>query len=121
VWPLRYEQIALNHLFQQKIKDVTTVAIMADRISFSPRHLARIFWQETGLTPAQWLERERVSKARLLIERENPHSKKLTSECGFSGPDVMRRVFSRLNGITPADYRKMIKRRQFDRRPVPGR
>ncbi len=91
------------------IKDVTTVALMADHISLSQRHLTRIFRQETGLTPAQWLERERVSKVKLLIEKENLSAKKLASECGFSGPDVMRRVFSRLTGITPADYRKMIK------------
>ncbi|MBC0854861.1 GlxA family transcriptional regulator [Pantoea stewartii] len=92
------------------LKDVTSVAMMADHISFSQRHLTRIFRQETGLTPAQWLERERVSKAKLLIEKENLPTKKLASECGFSGTDVMRRVFSRLTGITPADYRKMIKR-----------
>ncbi|MDJ0042796.1 hypothetical protein C7431_101219 [Pantoea allii] len=34
--------------------------------------------------------------------------KKLAAEYDFSGTDVMRRVFSRLTGITPAAYRKMI-------------
>ncbi|WP_133843469.1 helix-turn-helix domain-containing protein [Erwinia rhapontici] len=53
---------------------------------------------------------ERVSKARLLIEREMLPVKKLAAECGFSGPDVMRRVFSRLTGVTPAVYRKIIRR-----------
>ncbi|HHG1503208.1 TPA: helix-turn-helix domain-containing protein, partial [Klebsiella pneumoniae] len=51
------------------------------------------------MTPAQWLERERVSKARLLIEKEKLPAKKIAAECGFSGPDVMRRGFSRLTGI----------------------
>ncbi|WP_272952608.1 helix-turn-helix domain-containing protein [Erwinia rhapontici] len=54
---------------------------------------------------------ERVSKARLLIEREMLPAKKLAAECGFSGPDVMRRVFSRLTGVTPAVYRKIIRRK----------
>ncbi|MEM6159238.1 DJ-1/PfpI family protein [Erwinia sp. P6884] len=92
------------------IKDVTTVAMMAEHINFSQRHLTRIFRQETSLTPAQWLERERVSKAKLLIEKEKLPAKQLAAKCGFSGPDVMRRVFSRLTGITPNDYQKMMSR-----------
>lgn len=44
--------------------------MLAQHINLSERHLTRIFRQEIGLTPAQWLERERVSKARLLIEKE---------------------------------------------------
>lgn len=92
------------------IKEVTSVAMMAEHIGFSQRHLTRIFRQETGLTPAQWLERERVSKAKLLIEKQKLPAKKLAAECGFSGPDVMRRVFSRLTGITPNDYQKMMSR-----------
>lgn len=90
------------------IKEVTSVAMMAEHIGFSQRHLTRIFRQETSLTPAQWLERERVSKAKLLIEKEKLPAKKLAAECGFSGPDVMRRVFSRLIGITPSGYQKLM-------------
>ncbi|UDQ82534.1 helix-turn-helix domain-containing protein [Erwinia rhapontici] len=45
-----------------------------------------------------------------MIEREMLPVKKLAAECGFSGPDVMRRVFSRLTGVTPAVYRKIIRR-----------
>lgn len=33
------------------IKEVTSVAIMAEHIGFSQRHLTRIFRQESGLTP----------------------------------------------------------------------
>ncbi|WP_265936881.1 helix-turn-helix domain-containing protein [Klebsiella pneumoniae] len=46
-----------------------------------------------------------MSKARLLIEKEKLPAKKIAAECGFSGPDVMRRGFSRLTGITPTAYR----------------
>lgn len=92
------------------IREVTSVAIMAEHIGFSQRHSTRIFRQESGLTPAQWLERERVSTAKLLIAQQKLPAKTLAAECGFSGPDVMRRVFSRLTGITPNDYQKMMSR-----------
>jgi len=92
------------------IKDVTTVTMMAAHINLSTRHLSRLFKQETRLTPADWLQRERVAKAKLLIEKDNLPAKKLADECGFSGPDVMRRVFFRITGITPSDYRKMMRR-----------
>ncbi|MBW9401292.1 helix-turn-helix domain-containing protein [Leclercia sp. EC_58] len=97
----------------QNIKEIGSVSMLAQHINLSERHLTRIFRQEIGLTPAQWLERERISKARLLIEKEKLPAKKIAAECGFSGPDVMRRVFSRLTGMTPAAYRKMVSQQEY--------
>jgi transcriptional regulator GlxA family with amidase domain len=91
------------------LAEVKTVAMMAEHMAISERHLTRLFRNELGMTPGQWLERERVAKAKQLLEQKSLPAKTLALECGFSGADVMRRVFSRVTGITPAAYRKITR------------
>jgi len=86
---------------------VKSVAMMAEHMAISERHLTRLFRNELGITPGQWLERERVAKAKQLLEQKSLPAKTLATECGFSGADVMRRVFSRVTGMTPSAYSKM--------------
>jgi len=89
------------------LAEVKTVVMMAEHMAISERHLTRLFRNELGMTPGQWLERERVAKAKQLLEQKSLPAKTLALQCGFSGADVMRRAFSRVTGITPAAYRKM--------------
>ncbi|MEM6049904.1 AraC family transcriptional regulator [Erwinia sp. P7711] len=85
------------------LQSVKTVTMMAAHINLSERHLSRLFRQELSVAPAQWLERERVAKAKLLLAQGLP-AKVVSSECGFSGVDVMRRAFTRVTGMTPGVY-----------------
>ena len=82
-----------------------TLAALAGRAGLSPRHLARLFRSEVGLTVAAWVEKARIDKARDLLEAgERP--KQVAASCGFGDVDTFRRAFSRQLGVTPADYRR---------------
>jgi transcriptional regulator GlxA family with amidase domain len=82
------------------------VPSLAARIGVSARHLSRLFRDEVGVTPANWVEAARVSAARLLLEEGNLAPKQVAAECGFSSVDTLRRAFLRVVGVTPAEYRK---------------
>lgn len=82
------------------------VPALADRMGLSPRHFARLFRSEVGITPAVWVEQVRVNTARGLLEVNKVPSKQIAMLCGFSDQDTLRRAFSRQLGITPAEYRK---------------
>ncbi len=69
-----------------------SVARLAERAAMSPRHFARVFRAETGVTPARFVEQARVEQARRRLEestrrasRRSPHG------CGFGTPETMRR------------------------------
>ena len=86
---------------------VKNVETLARHINLSERHLSRLFQQELSVAPAQWLERERVAKAKRLLTQGLP-AKVVSGECGFSGVDVMRRAFTRVTGMTPGVYSRFI-------------
>lgn len=89
------------------ISEVTTVQQMAAHIHLSVRHLTRLFHHELQVTPGEWLEAEKVARARQLLESGELPVKAIAAASGFSGVDTLRRAFVRRTGITPAAYRKI--------------
>ena len=85
--------------------DDLSVAALADRCAMSPRHFARVFLRETGTTPARFVERLRVESASRRLEESADTIDQIAASCGFGSADSMRRVFVRLLGSTPTDFR----------------
>lgn len=83
-----------------------SVASLAARAGLSPRHFARLFHSEVGVTPAAWVEAARVAKARQWLESGRDAPKRVAERCGFSDVNTLRRAFVRHVGITPAEYRR---------------
>ncbi|MDO6414286.1 GlxA family transcriptional regulator [Sphingomonas sp. BIUV-7] len=84
--------------------DDHSVAILAQRAGISPRHFARLFRDEVGVTPSAWVEGVRIDAARRLLEDGHP-PKLAGARCGFSDVETFRRAFQRCIGVTPAAYR----------------
>lgn len=82
-----------------------SVAALAQRVAMSPRHFARVFTQEVGTTPGQFVEKVRVEAARRLLEESPQGVKGIAAECGFGSADTMRRAFLRTVRVAPITYR----------------
>jgi transcriptional regulator GlxA family with amidase domain len=79
---------------------------MAARAHKSPRHFARAFRAETGLTPARYVERVRLEAARRRLEDTAEPIGAVAAACGFGTAETMRRVFLRALQVGPAEYRR---------------
>ncbi|WP_027819858.1 GlxA family transcriptional regulator [Paraburkholderia bannensis] len=79
---------------------------LAERVGLSPRHFARLFQAEVGLTPAAWVEAVRVDAARALLEAQAEAPKRVAARCGFANADTLRRAFIKHVGVSPAEYRR---------------
>jgi transcriptional regulator GlxA family with amidase domain len=78
---------------------------LARRAALSERHLRRLFSEQTGTTPARFIERVRVEAARELLADTATPVHTIATRCGFGSPETMRRAFLRVLGVGPADYR----------------
>jgi len=89
------------------LTDDLSVAALAARAGLSPRHFARVFHQEVGTPPADYVEQVRVEAARRLLESASEPPKRVAALCGYADVNGLRRAFVRRLGVTPADYRRM--------------
>jgi transcriptional regulator GlxA family with amidase domain len=88
-----------------RIGERHTLDELAAHVSMSTRNLSRLFVQETGITPHEFIERARIDTARRLLEASGQALKVVAFDCGFGTPDRMRAVFVQRLGVTPAQYR----------------
>ena len=87
-------------------KNNHTLPALAKRAGMSSRTLQRHFRESTGLTPKQWLVRERVSLAKEALEATNAPLWKVAESAGFGAEDSFRRHFRLITGTSPNRYRQ---------------
>lgn len=90
--------------------DDLSVEALARRVAMSPRHFARVFKQETGMTPARAALAARVEAARRRLEDGDDGVEGVARACGFGSAEVMRRAFLRTLRVGPAVYRRRFRR-----------
>lgn len=83
-----------------------SVDALANRAGLSPRHFARAFRDEVGMTPGRYVDRVRLEAARRSLEDTVDGVAQVSRRCGYGTPEAMRRAFLRALGASPAEYRR---------------
>ncbi|MEU9238822.1 GlxA family transcriptional regulator [Streptomyces sp. NPDC048385] len=92
---------------------------MAASAAVSPRHLTRLFTAELGITPARWVERVRLDRARqLLLEGHSVTS--AAQHSGLGSDETLRRAFARHLDTTPTHYRRRFTTTGHREQPGPA-
>ncbi|MFH8368025.1 GlxA family transcriptional regulator [Streptomyces sp. NPDC018031] len=86
-----------------------SVAALAERANLSPRHFARAFRNEVGMTPGRYVDGVRLESARRLLEDSGDGVAEISRACGYGTPEAMRRAFVRALGTSPAEYRRRFR------------
>lgn len=95
---------------QQYIHDNFQNSITVDEVAayanLSRYHFSRVFKQETGHSPHQYLINIRLQHARELLTTERVSLDTIAQDCGFSSTSHFIYVFRKETGITPVMFRK---------------
>src|SRR5262249_11820977 len=100
----------LHSWVMEHLAEPLRIEVLARQMAMSPRNFARVFVIGTGATPARYVERLRIEAACRRLEESEAGLDKVANECGFGSVESMRRVFLRLRGVTPGQYRARFKR-----------
>lgn len=74
-------------------------------LGISERHLRRVFEEGLGISPKDWLRKERMVAARSLL-REGSAVKEVSADLGFASAKIFAREFQEFYGVTPTDFQR---------------
>ncbi|MFM8493965.1 MAG: helix-turn-helix transcriptional regulator [Planctomycetia bacterium] len=83
---------------------------MGWRVGISPSHFARKFRHSTGLSLYRFINRRRILRSLDTLRDESQSLAGVSLDLGFSSQSHFTRLFSKLTGMTPAKYRKQVRR-----------
>jgi transcriptional regulator GlxA family with amidase domain len=89
--------------------DDLSVETLARRAALSPRHFARAFAAEVGVTPGRYVDAARLESARRRLEDTEDGVEEIARACGYGTPEAMRRAFVRALSVPPAEYRRRFR------------
>jgi PAS domain S-box-containing protein len=79
---------------------------IAEAVGVSENYLTRVFEQELGISLWDYLNRFRVSRAKELFRRTQGSVKSIAGQVGFKDPKYFTRVFHKLTGLSPMEFRE---------------
>jgi transcriptional regulator GlxA family with amidase domain len=88
---------------------------MIRRSRLAERTFKRRFVAATGLTPIAYIQRLRVEDAKRRLERTGDSVEDISWRVGYEDPAFFRRLFRRLTGMAPGDYRRRFQIPEFAR------
>jgi len=90
-----------NH-FPEKIK----LQDIADSVYLSPTYFAKVFKEETGQTPGNFLNAVRIDAGKQLLLSTSASILEISERVGFENQGYFTRVFKKTEGLPPGLYRK---------------
>ncbi|WP_078901329.1 GlxA family transcriptional regulator [Actinacidiphila yeochonensis] len=90
----------------ERLEQPLTLRQLAAQEAVSVRTFTRRFREEVGLSPGQWLTRQRVERARQLLESTDLGIDRIARDCGFGSGTSLRQHLHAALGVSPSAYRR---------------
>ena len=98
----------LKHIHEH-IADEIDLTELADVATVTKTYFIQLFKQEFAQTPVQYINRKKVERAQLLLFTSDCSVKEVAYKLGFSDHSYFIRLFRKMAGITPQEYRRQLR------------
>ncbi|WP_229071950.1 GlxA family transcriptional regulator [Actinoplanes sp. DH11] len=92
-----------------RLAEPVSLEEMAGHARMSVRTFTRRFRDETGLSPRQWLLRQRVEHARILLESTDLAVEAVARRAGLGSATALRQHLHATIGVAPSAYRRTFR------------
>lgn len=86
-----------------------TLSDMSEKFYISPSYLSKLFKDTTNFTFTEYLNSVRIKNAKILLTKPNYRIIDVAQKVGFNNNTHFTRVFKDITGMSPTNYKKLLK------------
>ncbi|RHO31870.1 AraC family transcriptional regulator [Roseburia sp. AM16-25] len=103
----RYDKFmrSVTSYIREHLTEDFSVDQMAQDLFLSRSYLSTKFKKETGMTLSQYIQEQKIEKAKSLLKTTDRSILEIATYLGFSSQGYFQNVFKKLTGMTPKEYR----------------
>jgi transcriptional regulator GlxA family with amidase domain len=99
----------IQRRIENDYSSISTIEEIIKKVPASRRNIVRRFKHSTGLPPIEYLQQVRIERAKKLLEQTNLSVADVVVEVGYTDPKSFRKIFNKIVGVTPLEYRAKFK------------
>ena len=106
-WRTRADLAEVIQRAVQKIEcgEAVLLSDLAQQVGLSKHHLARLFRESVGVSPAQYATKCRIERAKQLLSGDETLTE-IAVTVGYASLSAFSRAYKNLEGISPSEFRK---------------
>lgn len=104
----RKEVLRITEILQENVENKITLDCLAQEVNMNVNYLCRVFKQDTGRSIVQYMNELKINKAIELLKLPDTRIKEVASQVGIDDPFYFNRVFKKIVGLSPSDFRKKL-------------
>jgi AraC-like DNA-binding protein len=93
-------------MMQNKIHETLSLEEIAQKVNLSASHFSNVFKKQTGFSPIEYFIHLKIQKASQYLLFTQLRIKEIASNLGIEDPYYFSRIFTRVMGLSPNEYRK---------------
>ena len=106
----RFEALLDDYFLSGKThtNGLPTVRYFADKVFLSPNYFGDLIKNETGKNPHEYIQNKIIETAKDMLADTEKSVNQIADELGFQYSQHFNRVFKKVAGHTPSEYRKLL-------------
>lgn len=103
-------QLALKYI-KENYRDEISLEKMANVTNLSMYYFSRLFKKEIGINFITYVNKYKIKKAKEMLKYTDIPIVDIAAELGYYECGYFTKIFKKISGVTPTDYRNIIKSR----------
>lgn len=99
--------LEIKNYIAENLNEKLTVQKLADKALMSISHFSRVFKQQTGFSPYEYVLIARLNKAKYLLQKTDISVAAVAYETGFNSESNFICFFTENEGVSPGKFRKL--------------
>lgn len=104
--PKKQNLIAIKEYLDINFTEKITLDSLSKMFFINKYYLTRVFKEQYGISINNYLYEKRITRAKQLLRFTDEPIEKLCVRCGIDDANYFTRLFKKIEGITPSEYRR---------------